>query len=199
MDPEQGPQDQNPQQSPREPPPYSPQYPQQGQYPPAGQYPQQGQYPPPGQYPPQQQPPGPPRRDEKGDEKQGEKEQEKQQEKGRNLDEKYHHNPVGFVIFAILVIWLGVTLLLQNADIIDSSDQGWAIFLWGGGIIILIGALVRLLVPRYRRPVGGSFVWAAIWIGVGFGLYYDKWEIIGPLIIIAIGVAILLGRLVPRR
>ena len=187
MDPEQGPQDQNPQRTPGEGEP---------QYPPPHQQQYQQQY---QQQPPQYPPSRHHRHDEKGDEKQDEKEQEKRQEKGRGLDEKYHRDPLGFVTFALLLIWLGITLLLQNAGVIDSSNHGWAIFLWGGGIIILIGAIVRLLVPRFRRPVGGTLVWGAIWLGVGFGLWFDKWEVIGPLVIIAIGVAILVGRLVPRR
>ena len=138
-------------------------------------------------------------RGEKQDEKQQEKEQEKKQEKGQGLDEKYRRNPLGFVSFAVLIIWLGVILLLQNADVIADNDRGWAIFLWGGGVIILLGAFIRLLVPAWRRPVVGTFIWGAIWIGAGFGLRYDKWEIIGPIVIIAIGVAILVGRLAPRR
>lgn len=214
MVPEEGPQGQSPQQGPEQgqqgypppqyPPPQQgpPQYPQQGPqgYPPPDyqpQYPQQGapQYPPPQQGPP----PGPPRRPEKQDEKQGEKEREKKQEKGQGLDEKYHRNPLGFITFAVLVIWFGIFLLLQNTGAIEDDDQGWAIFLWGGGVIILLEAVLRLLVPRFRRPVLGAFIWGAIWLGVGFGLYYDKWEVIGPIVIIAIGAGIIVGRLIPRR
>lgn len=141
--------------------------------------------------------PGP--RDQGNDEKQAEKEREKREEKGRGLDEKYRRNPLGFVSFALIVIWLGVTLLLQNLDVFAEADQGWAVFFWGGGAIILIEALVRLAAPRFRRPLVAAFVWGAIWLGVGFGLWFHEWEIIGPAVIIAIGVAILLGRLAPRR
>ena len=56
----------------------------------------------------------------------------------------------------------------------SNSDHGWAIFLWGGGAIILLGAIVRLMVPRFRRPLVGAFVWGAIWVGVGFGLWYRQ-------------------------
>jgi hypothetical protein len=45
----------------------------------------------------------------------------------------------------------------------------------------------------------GSFIWGAVWIGVGFGLWYGEWEIIGPIVIIAVGVGMLAGRLVSRR
>ena len=132
-------------------------------------------------------------------EKQDEKQQEKEQEKGQGLDEKYRHNPLGFVSFGLLIIWLGVNLLLRNAGVITDNDPGWAVFLWGGGVIIFAGAFLRLFVPAWRRPVIGSFIWGAIWVGAGFGLWYDNWEVIGPIVIIAIGVAILAGRLAPRR
>ncbi len=115
------------------------------------------------------------------------------------MDEKYHRNPLGFVTFALLIIWLGVTLLLQNSGVIPNDRQGWAVFMWGGGGLILVEALTRLAIPRFRRPLVGSFVWGAIWVGVGFGLWYDRWELIGPIVIIAIGVAVLAGRLAPRR
>ncbi len=132
-------------------------------------------------------------------EKQDEKEREKKQEKGGGLDEKYRRDPLSYVSWALLIIWLGVTLLLQNLDVVGDGAKGWAIFAWGGGVLIFGEAVVRLLVPRWRRSVMGPFIWGAVWVGVGFGLWFSKWEIIGPVIIIAVGLALLAGRLVPRR
>ncbi len=174
--------------------PYQQQGQPQGQYPPP--YPPQGQYPPPGHGAP---------RNPRHDEKQNEKEQEKQQEKGRGMDEKYHRNPLGFVTFAMLVIWLGVTLLLANAGVFGAEgteardSQQWATFLWGAGGLIILESLLRLAIPRFRRPVMGGFVWGAVGVGAGFGLWFGRWEFIGPIVIIAIGVAILASRLVPKR
>jgi hypothetical protein len=129
-----------------------------------------------------------------------EKVQEKQQEKGQGLDEKYRKNPLGFVTFALVVIWLGVFLLLRNQGVFADDDRHWAIFAWGGGALALIEAMLRVAVPRWRQPVVGGFVGAAIWIGVGFGLWFeDNWEIIGPIVIIAVGVGVLVGRIAPRR
>jgi len=135
------------------------------------------------------------KRGEKGEEK----EREKGEEKGQNLDEKYRRNPVGFVGFTVLIIWLGVVLLLQNLEVIADDDRGWAVFAWGAGAILLAQALVRLATPRWRTSVLGTFVWAAILVGVGFGLWFEAWELAGPIVIIAVGVAILAGRFLPRR
>lgn len=135
-------------------------------------------------------------------EKQDEKEQEKRREKGGGLDEKYRRNPAGFVGWVILLIWLGVNLLLQNLEVgVFGEDDGkeWAVFFWGGAVIIFAEVLARMAVPRWRTAPMGALVWGAIWAGVGFGLWYDKWAIIGPIVIIAVGLAILLGRLLPRR
>lgn len=128
-----------------------------------------------------------------------EKGQEKQQEKGQSLDEKYRRDPVGFVTFACIIIWLGVFLLLQNQDIVAENNKGWAIFVWGAAAIWLVEILLRLGVPRWRRPLGGTFVPMVAAAAVGFGLYTDNWEIFGPIVLIAIGVAIVVGRLLPRR
>ena len=155
---------------------------------PQGYQPPQG-YPPPGA--PQQ-----PGRDRKP-EKQDEKENEKQQEKGQSLDEKYKRNPLGILSLAFIIIWLGISLLLMNTGVIE-DDKGWAVFAWGGAVIIFTEAFLRLAVPKWRRSVMGSFIWGAVWAGVGFGLWFDEWEVIGPIVVIAIGVALLLGRLIPR-
>lgn len=129
-----------------------------------------------------------------------EKAQEKQDEKGQGLDEKYKRNPLGFVTFALAVIWLGIFLLLQNQDVFARDDRGWAIFVWGLAGLAAIEVWLRLTVPRWRQPVVGRVIWAAIWAGVGVGLWSEgNWEIIGPIVLIAIGVAMVVGRILPRR
>ncbi len=73
--------------------------------------------------------------DQPGGKKPNEKEREKRQEKGQGLDEKYRRNPLGFVAWALVIIWFGVSLLLQNLDLFGdgNEDQQWAIFVWGAG------------------------------------------------------------------
>jgi hypothetical protein len=129
-----------------------------------------------------------------------EKGQEKQEEKGQGLDEKYRRNPLGFVTFALAVIWLGIFLLLQNQDVFAKTDKGWAIFVWGLAVLAVVEVGLRLTIPRWRQPVVGRVIWAAIWVGVGVGLWSQgNWEIVGPIVLIAIGVAMVVGRALPRR
>jgi len=148
------------------------------------------------------QPGGPYRGYQQRPEKQDEKEQEKAQEKGGGFDEKYRRDPLGFVAWAVVVIWLGVTLLLKNLDVGvfgEGGDKNWAIFLWGAAAIFFVEIMARLIVPRWRQSLMGALVWVAVLLGVGLGLWFDEWAIIGPIVIIAVGVGILLGRLLPRR
>jgi hypothetical protein len=48
-----------------------------------------------------------------------------------------------------------------------------------------------VLVPAYRRPLAGGIILGFILLGVGLG-QLTNWVIVGPLIVIAIGVGLLL-------
>ena len=129
-----------------------------------------------------------------------EKGQEKQQEKGKSPDEKYEKNPLGFMMFAVVLFWLGIYLLLRNRHVFPDTDQSWAYLVWGIAGLAVVEIIIRLMVPRWRQPVTGTFVWAVIWAGVGVGLWTgEDWEIIGPIVLIAVALALVLGRLIPRR
>ena len=67
----------------------------------------------------------------------------------------------------------------------------------GAGCWIRYDVVVRLLVPAYRRAVGGTLVFAAILLGVGLGEIVG-WILIGPLVLIALGVSVLLRGLFRR-
>jgi hypothetical protein len=129
-----------------------------------------------------------------------EKGQEKQEEKGRGPDEKYEKNPLGFMVFAVDLCWLGVYLLLRNRHVFADTDQSWAYLVWGIAALAVVEIVIRLMVPRWRKAITGTFVWAVIWAGVGFGLWTGSdWEIVGPVVLIAVALALVLGRLVPRK
>jgi hypothetical protein len=149
-----------------------------------------------------------PSRNEK-DEK-DEKGMEKQEEK--TMEEKWRRDPLGTLIWALILIWAGVVWLGSNMGIltryaflnriIESADNIQPPFIslifLGAGILILIEIVIRLLVPTYRRSVVGSLIIAAVLIGLGLGETI-KWGVIWPLIIIVIGLVLILQGFLRKR
>jgi len=148
------------------------------------------------------------KQDDKNDEKFNEKEMEKQEEKKpeeKNWDEKWRRDPLSAVVWAGIFIWAGLVLIANNAGWLKnlqlkaiqiegvniSGLEAWSLILLGAGVIVLIEVAIRLLVPAFRRPVGGNIFFALILIGVGLSNMF-KWDIIWPIILIALGLSILL-------
>jgi hypothetical protein len=132
--------------------------------------------------------------------KEEEKEQEKQGEKGRGDwgAEKYRNDPLSGIVLAFALIWAGVAWMLSNAGVFGPGVEPWPLALAGAGVIVILGVLVRLLVPAYRRPVGGNLVLGFILLGVGLGQLLG-WGIVGPLILIGIAISIIIGVFTRKR
>ena len=127
-------------------------------------------------------------------------EKEEKEEKAQGgWDEKWRRDPVDAAMWAILLIWAGIVLLAANMGLFDDLGgvEAWSIGFLGAGVIVLLAAGFRLLVPAYRRPIGGNLVFAAILFGIGLGNIVG-WIIIGPLVLIFIGLGILLTGLLRR-
>ena len=145
------------------------------------------------------QPPSEPRpRMEKAEEKEEEKKHEKGSEE-KNWDEKWRRDPLGSLIWALILIWAGVALLLNNMGLLFRIPglEVWELIFLGAGVLILAEVAVRLLVPTYRRPVGGSLIVAIIFIGIGLQGFVTG-NLIWAVALILIGVYVLL-RGVTRR
>lgn len=134
------------------------------------------------------------RRDEKEEEKRHEKEDEKHREK--QFDEKIRRDPVRGISLAIILIWGGIVALIDT-QVNVSWWKGWAVFIVGTGVILLLKALVRLR-PEYRRPIGGTIVIGLILLGVGLGDMVG-WNYIWPVILIVIGVVLVSWVFLKRR
>ena len=143
--------------------------------------------------------------DEKYDEKQMEQEEKMMDEKEaeeKTFEEKYRRDPRGTLVWAVILIWLGIVMLANNFGFLDRFRFGfadlpfdfpffnevWPLFFLGAGFILLIEVLIRLTVPEYRRPVMGTVILAVVFFGMGLG----SWDLIWPLVLIAIGASILL-------
>ena len=123
-------------------------------------------------------------------------EKDEKEEKGRDesWDEKFRRDPLNAAGWAFLFIWAGLVLLAENMGVLDNLRAGldaWSVIFIGAGVLVLLGVLIRLFVPAYRRPVGGSIVFGFILLGIGLGEVVG-WIAIWPLILIGIGVSWLL-------
>ena len=151
--------------------------------------------------------------DEKFDEKEMEKREEKSAEE-KSWEEKWQRDPVGSVVWAVILIWAGVVLMAANLGWLDrlqsrSADmpgfafffaqvETWGVILIGAGIIVGMGALYRTTRPEYRRPLGGDIFLALLFIGIGLSNLFG-WDIIWPLILIGLGLSFILRGMFRRR
>jgi low affinity Fe/Cu permease len=133
-------------------------------------------------------------------EKEEEKRSEKEEKDEKRWDEKWRRDPLSALIWAAILIWAGLVLLASNMGLLARFERldTWALIFLGAGLIVLLEVAVRLLVPDYRRPVMGSFIFALVLLGVGLGDLIG-WNAIWALVLIAIGVSILLRGFFGRR
>jgi hypothetical protein len=113
----------------------------------------------------------PPRDKHEKTDKEDEKEQEKRREKDQGFDEKFRRDPLAATAWAIVLIWAGLVLLADNLGYLAriAPFETWDVILIGAGVIVLLVAAIRYLVPTYRRPVGGSVILGIILLAVGLG------------------------------
>lgn len=139
------------------------------------------------------------RHDEKEEEKTEEKDEKNRNEK--NWDEKWRRDPINAVTWAAMFIWAGLVLLAKNLHwFSDWRFEEGPIILIGIGVIILLSVIARIVMPEHRRNVAGGLIPGLIFLGIGLSwLNSWNWNYIWPIILIAIGLAIVLGGIFRKR
>jgi hypothetical protein len=136
-------------------------------------------------------------------EKEEEKEEEKRHEKGgeeKSWDEKWRRDPINAGGWAVILIWAGLVLLGENLGMLArlAPLDAWHLILIGAGLILLIGAAIRLSVPAYRRPVGGAVILGLVLLAAGIS-ELGRTEIIWSAALILLGVFFLLRGLMGKK
>lgn len=134
---------------------------------------------------------------EEKEEKEEEKEEKSWDEK--SWDEKHRRDPLSAMLWAIILIWVGVALLADNLGFLVSLEllDAWSLIFIGAGALVIVEAVIRLLVPEYRRPVTGSLIFGVILLAIGLGDLVT-WGAIWPVVLIIIGASLVLRNLGSR-
>jgi hypothetical protein len=126
-----------------------------------------------------------PQHEEKFDEKRSEKDE-------KSIEEKWREDPFGATVWALILIWAGVALLLDSAGVLDGATiNGWQLAFTGAGVILLLEAVVRLIVPAYRQPVIGTVILGVVFLSIGLGELIN-FGIIVAVAVILVGLSLLL-------
>jgi len=127
-----------------------------------------------------------------------EKDEKEEKDNGESWDEKWRSDPLNAAWWALVLIWAGLVLIADNVGMLETlgiRGEAWAIGFLGAGILALLFVVIRLLVPAYRRPVTGNIIFGFILLGIGLG-ELTRWDVVGALVLIAIGVSIILSRFI---
>jgi hypothetical protein len=125
-----------------------------------------------------------------------EKDEKDRREHTEKDEKEQRRDPLSNIVGALFLILVGVILLLQTQGWVTWDQFGglWNLFFVGAGLILLLEAALRLMLPAYRRPILGQVVGGVILLAIGLGGITGL-ELTGPIILIGIGLAILLGGL----
>lgn len=103
----------------------------------------------------------------------------------------WHQDRLDAIGWAAFFIWGALVMLADATKFSENFSwwDGWGVFFAGVGIIVIIGTVIRMLIPEYKRSPVGGFVFGFILLGIGLG----GWDWIWPLAFIAIAVTILVS------
>lgn len=122
---------------------------------------------------------------------------------------KQRSDRLSSLTWALILIWAGLVFMAANIGWLDalrssvSLPEGftiagmttWSVIFLGAGVLIFIEALVRTFSKSYRSSTGGSYVLAAVFLGMGLSTVFG-WQAVWPFVLIAMGVSALIGALV---
>lgn len=124
---------------------------------------------------------------------------------------KHRSDRLSSLTWALILIWAGLVFMAANIGWLDALRTSvilpegftiagmttWSVIFLGAGVLIFIEALVRTFSKAYRSSTGGSYVLAAVFLGLGLSTIFG-WQAVWPFVLIAMGFSALIGALVRR-
>jgi hypothetical protein len=107
---------------------------------------------------------------------------------------------LGPIIWGLIIIFAGLALAAVNVGMYPwlTWENVWSLIFIGAGLLFILEVIIRILMPTYRRPIRGRIILAFVALAIGLGGFIG-WEVTWPLIIIAVGLAIVIGVFVRPR
>jgi len=95
------------------------------------------------------------------------------------------------LVWAAIFLWAALVLLAQAVHHAASFAwwDGWGVFFTGAGVVVLLEAAIRLLMPEYRASWWWTLLVGAILLCIGLDSW-DGWAWVWALVMAAIGLAI---------
>ncbi|HUV74553.1 MAG TPA: hypothetical protein VMW79_09605 [Anaerolineae bacterium] len=133
-----------------------------------------------------------------------EKEEKEEKDRGEREWDKGEQwtggDALGPLVWGLVIIFAGLAFVVVNLGIYPwlTWDNVWSIIFIGAGLLFLLEVILRILMPTYRRPIRGRIILAFVALAIGLGGIIG-WEVTWPLIIIAVGLAVIIGVFVRPR
>jgi hypothetical protein len=104
---------------------------------------------------------------------------------------------LGPLVWGLIIILTGLVLAAANLGMYPwlTWENAWSYIFLGAGLLFLLEIVLRMLMPTYRRPIRGRIILAFVALAIGLGGLVG-WELTWPFVIIAVGLAIIVGVLI---
>ena len=128
------------------------------------------------------------------------------EERRRERWERRRNDPIGAVIGALVLIWLGLVMLAaQNPELLRLGPfsvtwvNWWAFFIGGVGALLILQGLLRA-VTAHGRGIIGSLIWGVVLLLIGLAGVFPGMNLqpLWPLALIALGLGLLFTNLLKR-
>jgi hypothetical protein len=141
---------------------------------------------------------------EEGYQKKNEKQEKDEKDRGEREWDKGEQwsggDALGPIIWGLIIIVAGLAFAAVNLGMYPwlTWENVWSVIFIAAGLLFILEVIVRILMPTYRRPIRGRIILAFVALAIGLGGLIG-WEVTWPLIIIAVGLAIVIGVFVRPR